>query len=522
MNMIKKIEIHYGIIFILGCLVLGIFLTPGYGSYWDYDLEKAIVYDNVSQYIVNVNGDLSTFNNLHPGFTPISETREFDHGVAAYYPLVNLFDFVHAESNQYLIWKLYTFLIFFAGAIALFFSAEIIYKSRNLALFLFGLFFFSPLMFAYGHFNNKDIVFLSFTLWMIFFCEKWILSGKFRWAVLLGCVGGFATNSKILGGWYLVVLITYALYMFLKNGRDKKKIIGDLFGTILIYGICYFVITPAVWNNPIETIRYILNSTQSFTRWSGNILFAGNEYAAGKTPFYYLVTMVVVTTPVGISILSLTGHIRAIFFEREKQDILFVLMALWLVPFLYASFSSKTVLYNEWRHFFFIYGSVILLAGEGADWIRHYVRKKSFFIGIGYICVLIYVVISGNPYQYAYTNFFAGKNAQSRYELDYWNISYKECVEELINYDGRNQELPLTIGDGGSYGLSQTLKIVNGSLICRVSEEEENPNYVLLSSLYSRLYCGGYGEMKGYHILFTIKAYGNELIRVYEKNNEKL
>ena len=517
MNIFKKIRKHYCVIFILACLFTGIIMTPGYGSYWDYTSEKAIVYDNISQYIVNVNGDLASFKEKHPGIKPVSETEEYDHGAAIYYPLAWLFNAVQAESNQYLIWKLYTFLLFFTGAVALYLIGKLIYKSKKMALFLFGLFFFSPLMFAYGHINNKDIVFLSFTLWMILFCEKWILSKKRLWAVLLACSCGFATNSKILGGWYLIVLAVYAAYAFIKGGRKKRFVFLDIIIVFLISIACYCIITPAVWDDPIEKIQYIIISTQSFNRWPGNVLFAGNIYGAGKTPFYYLAAMVAITTPVGISILSLLGHIRAVFFEREKKSILFALMLLWLVPFIYASFSSNTILYNEWRHFFFIYGSIILLAGEGAEWISHYLNNKTILAGAGYVCILICLVISGHPYQYAYTNLLAGNNAESKYELDYWNLSYKECIEKLINYEGRNQDLALTIGDGGSSGVSQTLKIMRGSTIKGISEDENSPNYFLVSSLYSKLYCRTDGESGGYHLLFTTKAYGNELVRVYEK-----
>ena len=113
----------------------------------------------------------------------------------------------------------------------------------------------------------------------------------------------------------------------------------------------------------------------------------------------------------------------------------------------------------------------------------------------------------------------AGYSTQSRYELDYWNLSYKASTEELIADQGRNQKLELCVSDDGSHGLSQALKIMRGDSISGIREDEIKPNYIISSSLYAQLY-GEKISKDNYHLLFSVKAYNGELTRVYEKNGE--
>ena len=43
-------------------------------------------------------------------------------------------------------------------------------------------------------------------------------------------------------------------------------------------------------------------------------------------------------------------------------------------------------------------------------------------------------MIKNHPHQNVYFNKFAGKKFSSKFELDYWGLTYKENLKFLLNY----------------------------------------------------------------------------------------
>ncbi len=116
-----------------------------------------------------------------------------------------------------------------------------------------------------------------------------------------------------------------------------------------------------------------------------------------------------------------------------------------------AVIAMQSVLYDGWRHMFFLYVPFCLIALRGYTGIfqavSHLQFKKEIFGALvmalfaGLLPIIIFLRDS-HPYQNIYFNALAGKNLQqikARFPLDYWGLSYREGLEKLLKLDKRRR-----------------------------------------------------------------------------------
>ncbi|MEG2356314.1 MAG: hypothetical protein RSC40_05065, partial [Clostridia bacterium] len=140
----------------------------------------------------------------------------------------------------------------------------------------------------------------------------------------------------------------------------------------------------------------------------------------------------------------------------ETTLALFAATLLWLVPLLFAAFTRPLV-YNGWRHFYFVFAGVSILAaqGVGAVWrfcVKHakaaHARLWRRLLPLT-LCACFAVsawgIAANHPYQYGYYNVLSRGNSQNEMELDYWVVSTLNAMKRLTS-EPRNQALPLKLG----------------------------------------------------------------------------
>ena len=108
----------------------------------------------------------------------------------------------------------------------------------------------------------------------------------------------------------------------------------------------------------------------------------------------------------------------------------------------------KSVLYDDGRHFFFIYPFFIIIMIFGWLYIKgvsqkYFSLKSLHYYGISilFLIPLVFKMYSLHPFQYMYFNAFAPKDIEKKFELDYYGISYKKGLDYLLE----NQEPPFSI-----------------------------------------------------------------------------
>jgi hypothetical protein len=111
----------------------------------------------------------------------------------------------------------------------------------------------------------------------------------------------------------------------------------------------------------------------------------------------------------------------------------------------------RSSLYDAWRQMFFIYPALVLLAVQGAAWIINLIRLRmkavpaTALLVVGGLALFLPVtarMVDLHPYQNLYFNRLAGPDMQtvkSRFDLDYWGLSYREGLEYILAHDASDR-----------------------------------------------------------------------------------
>lgn len=300
--------------------------------------------------------------------------------------------------------------------------------------------------------NSKDIPFalgVVFTLYhMIPFLRK--LPNP-SWRSVLWITVGLAFTYNIRIGAFIVVgylglfsMIILALYWHRERGLFKKyplkvwSVLALKFFTILIVSYFLGIITwPWAMQdplfNPADSMKQMANFPITL-----RILFGGEAMNTAFVPWTYVPVWMGITTPEIILALFLIA-IPGVWWMRKhfKKLGLFILFFTLLFPIAFA-IIQKSVLYDGWRHFLFVYPSMVILAAMAFVWIYKTINKtalKAAWVGLLMIGLIfpIHAMWQIHPYEYAYFNHAYGglPKALGNYETDYYFTSAKEAINTL-------------------------------------------------------------------------------------------
>lgn len=537
MNKLKSF-FKYDRVFLLAILLIGLMTAFSYGVYFDQVSEQTILFSNIKEYALRLGGEDSKLvqDMNKAGIIEISQDKERDHGIAAYYPagIVWLLNQVSPYAGS-VFWHMYTFLLVFLGICALYYLCKGLFQSQKLASFISLLFFLSPRMFAESHYNNKDMVLLSLVL-MLFYGGYLVIT-KPSWPsiILFAIAGAYAFNVKIIGAYFFGLLGLYALLYFICTRQFNKRLFIKVISCLLLWLGIFVLITPATWVGPVEYVQYVFGHTVNFGRWSSYILFNGTLIHKEITgiPESYLPRLILFTTPVGILLLTAAGGLllavntckkrfRGIW-QREGYVIFLILTG--LVPIVFAMVADTSV-YNGWRHFYFTYASLIMAAGYGAYGLNQLFKtklpSKLRLGGAGiYAAVLAVGILLNHPFEYCYYNPLAGKNVAYKYDMDYWDLSVWQAYEAILEDAGDKGKISVSAFNAPTiYGMEINRDALpqeeSGRIL--VLENWENAEYLIVNMTYTVMYnLEDYQYVKAqYELIETLESYGNLVCEVYK------
>ena len=437
--------------FHLSILIIFFFIgasnVTNYGISWDEQSSRAIGFINGKYILETLFGSdfLRYFTKLFnlEIFNQFINSNKFDfqnYSEKAYGPgfelpmalIEILFNFKETK-NIFLLRHFVNFSIFTISLIFFYKFLQIKLNSYFYAFLGCCLLALSPRIFAHSFFNSKDIIFLAYFQIANYYGYKFLLNNKSNKNILLFAITiALASTVRPLG---LVLLFFYISLNFLRN---KKLFLKQNFKLIIYSIIFLYIFWPHLWANPIinfyEAFFYF-----SKIPWDGNVFF-NNELIDGRNlPFYYLPIWIFITTPEIIIIIFLFSIFIIIqkLFNRELEridvleDILFAFVFI-VIP-IGLNFVLKTILFDGWRHFYFIYPFIIMIGMSLFKYLNKKLLNRFFEILIWInIIFLIFWNISNNPFQYLYFNkLLIGKNSLSLFEKDYWGISNKQLVERI-------------------------------------------------------------------------------------------
>lgn len=533
--------------------LIGLIVTPDYGMPWDEELEIRTLGSNVREYISLFKGKTGEPYQSSTGipFPDYLLNPDMDHGQSAYYPLAPaLFaDYgPNGPRTMMLIWHGYTFLIFMAGVLGLYFVCKFLMGDWKYGLLGSLFLFLSPRFFAEGHYNSKDMVVMSLVILLIGAGIRFIETRRFSSALVFAFVAAIATNTRITALFMFGLLgLLYLVDLTAKKEWNAKNLWVGLTAVFSFLLISY-LITPAAWRTPLDYIAYVIGRSSNFAAWPGVVFFQG--LVRRPVPSSYIPTMIALTTPILILVLTLLGHITTIaeFFRGVIRKTLtwetpyLIICIIFIWTFLLFAIIRQPILYNSWRHLYFLYGPMLILAVAAVRFLVERAKGKLRTVIVAAVALqlLVCAIVIGisHPFQYVYYNPLAGKDPAQKYEFDYWNVSQTQMLIKLADQLEGDQIYICATDWYSADGLGKAIKVLPEAYkqrvhlcSCTVIGMKTDADYMLVNRLVLQvmeaqtrqqtpawIYSQGNlpGLLPKYPTEASLQAFGSEFMTVYK------
>lgn len=300
--------------------------------------------------------------------------------------------------------------------------------------------------------NPKDIPFAFANVFFLYYLLRYLATfgqSKTQWkyVILMGVGFGLATGFRI-GGILLIpytALFLSAYYVWDSRFQEKiksnfitsaKKTALNLLATFVLGYFLAIIFWPWALQEPMSKP---LEALEAMTHREVPIrmLYEGAYILNTEVPKTFTLNWIFISTPIFILIglLGSIGFINSLSKRYGKTTLLILFFTL-IFPVAYVVFK-KSVLHDTWRHFFFVYPSMVILVALWCNFLlEKFAAQKTYqyiitaTISIGMLLPLAWIVRSF-PNEYVYFNEFSGgvKKAIGVYDLDYYQNSGKQAAE---------------------------------------------------------------------------------------------
>ncbi len=309
----------------------------------------------------------------------------------------------------------------------------------------------SPQLFSHSFYNVKDIAFLTMFVGTMLTLRGVVDHPERRTMVYHVATTVVLLGTRVLGVFAMLLTGATALAK-----RPTLRTLLYLVGYGLVVALLLPLVWPVLWVDYVNIVRDAVLGTTTNPYYKTD-LFRGQLLSASGLPWDYVPTWIMITTPIPILLLFLAGTIAALrdmvrqpreFVRGERQADLTVL-AWFFMPVL-GCMVLKPIMYDAWRHLFFVYPALIYLALLGVEAIvtkavqsagevrRPVVQFATAAVLVVALAPVAVFMIRNHPFEHVYFNRLAGadmKEVKQRYELDYWGLSYRKALEYIVGAD---------------------------------------------------------------------------------------
>jgi hypothetical protein len=514
---------YYRVItFFIFCAILIVGLTTykTYGTYWDEMLQRDMgiaTYD----YIFNDDDAIKTF-------------KDRDYGVVTEFPLYAIeTNFFHDNIHGALLMRhLVCFLIYFVGLIFFFLLLLKLNFNKWWAIFGMLMLVISPRIFGHAFFNSKDIPLMVFYIisfyTLIFLIEK----RNIKYAIIHAIASGILIDTRITGVIIIpLTMLFFTSFILIENWKNKIPLpLAQIFKILIVYIITSAIVIyscwPFLWENPVTNFLQTFKNMSSF-RWDGYNLLMGEKLRSLHTPWYYLPKWVFISTPIFYLVFFVTSIIllftflwkeKVLFFmQKNRQEQIMVISFLFL-PIITIIVLNST-LYDSWRHIYFTYPFILIVALYGITAVHTYLKKYNkgaivVIIAFAAIAFEAIKMVQSHPYHYIYFNEFAGSKKNQliqNNEVDFWGVSFKQAMEQLLKLDPRDK-IKINGNCAPVYNNFLFLKGQNKNLRLVYVWDEKDADYYLTNFRYDANDHADFANKK----LFSLTYNNSEFITVFK------
>ncbi|GAB3302185.1 hypothetical protein [Hymenobacter tenuis] len=441
-----------GLFFGLLALV-GVALHRDYGVSWDEPTDHLNGLVNVKYMAELVFPEKVGQDPSVHQIPPLKGYPDNDHGVVFEIPVTVLsYLFTHHDPQAYYYMRhLLIFGTFLLGIWSTYQIGRIRFQDWRLALLAAFLLVLSPRIFAEGFYNGKDILFLGlFTLGMATLVRLKERPTYLR-AVVHGIAIGLAVDARILGS--LLVPFTLGLllldwpWLAAPERRQRVRLLGI---SVAVAVVTTVVGWPYLWENPVGNFVAAFKSMSHF-KWIMTNYYFGQAYKANELPWHYIPVWIILTTPVSyvlaacIGVVAVTVHgSRAGWLTlRNPATQLDLLLLGWLLGPILLVIILHSSLYDTWRHLYFVYPALVLLAVRGlvalAGVARQHPSWRNLALGMSLLASLetLYTfvrMVRMHPFQNLYYSFLPAHMVEALFERDHWGLTYRRGLEWALQH----------------------------------------------------------------------------------------
>lgn len=431
--------------------IYGSISVKDYGVSIDELMERTsslVTYKYLVPSVENISTESVNFAQIEP----LSEWRDRYYGVALQLPMVmveHFTGFTMPMGDVLYMRHLYVFLLFFISAIFIYKIAMKISGDEIDALIGTAIFVLCPRIFGHSFFNIKDLVFLSAFVVNLYFCIAFIEKTGWKTMIALAISTAFCVNTRIVGAILIAssLVIVFFKYIFKKEKCKETLFFIGMAGIASV--LAYIIITPVTWSNPIREIYNIYHTFSNYTTWDGACYYLGQYIESTSLPWHYIPVWILCTVPLSYLLLSLVGIADSVSYGRKDSNRYLIACAL-ILPLAYV-IIRRPVLYNGWRHFYFIWVPLSILAVYGFNALRRVLADtKGRYIPYVYVALslgfILFRIAMYHPFEWAYFNPFIERYAENNLEKDYWAItplnSYKFIKDNQTEGEFYNIQFP--------------------------------------------------------------------------------
>ena len=347
-------------------------------------------------------------------------------------------------------------LFFLAGGVFCYLLVYRVFGSRLLALAAMVLFLLHPRLYAHSFFNSKDIPFAAMFMIALYLVHRAFRRETLGAFLLCGVGMGVLVNLRIMGIVLVAaVLALRALDLLLARGTEERKRILFTGGAFMLaVALTYYATLPLLWTDPGRFLD-VLRLGSSHPNLSQNLFRGEWLQSRNGPPFEYIPVWIGITTPPIVLLLAVIG-VGGLCWRaaRRPRDIwratrlrfTIMLLLLVVVPIV-AIFVQQSNIYNGWRHVYFLYAPMVLLAIMGLHQIgslsaNRWINNGLFVLATAGISVTLVSAASIHPLQHDYFNSLVDRNRPDwlaqQYEMDYWSgSSLHPLMAILEDHPGR-------------------------------------------------------------------------------------
>jgi hypothetical protein len=452
------------IVFFSIYLIIGLYIFDDYGVGWDeslsirngiincFEINKKLNYIILPESKVNELIEKSGFSDK------INDVKDFEYNyLGAINEIILLVPVIITKNyndshNIIYIRHLMIFLIFWISAIFFYKIIYDRYKSQLFSIIGCSFLILSPRIFADSFYNSKDIVLLSFVIIAIYFSIRFFKKNNIKYAIICALFSAIVVDIRILGIYLPVLVVLFLLIILLKKHNELKlNSFYPLISFLILLFLYIYIFWAYLWDgNPISKFLEAINVV-SRIGYHPDILYMGKVINSAYLPWHYSFIWIFLTTPVIYTLLFFVGLYFIIkkgikidnwFINNDLLVDIFLLLCV-IVP-LISIISLHSVLYNGWRHLYFVHVGLILTSIHGAYNLNNLLNGKKIFKGliqgsiILYLTYILTVMIKLHPHQMLYFNVISHKTAFENFDYDYWGLTYRKGYEKLLSYNNES------------------------------------------------------------------------------------